>query len=442
MTGWMRYGEHGLEHVVVSEDAVARQFAERQAGRLRFCHDAGAWFVWDGAIWRQDRTGQTMKLAREIARELAAADGEAVRGAGRMSFVASVERFARADDALAMVAETWDADPMQLGTPGGTVDLATGTLRPADPRDAITRATAVAPADTADCPLWRRFLSETAGGDAELACFLHLFCGYALTGETREQVLLFGHGDGGNGKTVFLNTIAGILGDYARVAAPEVLSALSAGRAGASGELAVLRGARLVTASENEAGQPWAEARLKLLTGGDPINARFLRRDAFTFRPSFKLIIVGNHLPVLRGVDAALRRRIRIVPFTATPARPDRRLEAKLRAEWPAILRWMIDGCLAWQAEGLPRAAVERAASDAYLGGQDMVGLFLADACETGDPAATETASALYAAWVAWMKAAGEPPGTQRMLAAMLERRGLTRVRTEHARLYRGVRLR
>ena len=342
-------------------------------------------------------------------------------------------------------------DPWRLDTPGGTVDLATGALGPAAP--AGPRVTAVAPAETADCPLWRRFLAEAMSGDAGRVAFLQRFCGYALTGETGEHALLFGLGEGGNGKSVFTNTVRGIFGSYAAVAAPDLLAQGAERRAGQGGyrsahsaEVAMLEGARLVTASETEEGRVWADGRLKLLTGGDPITARFLGRDPFTFTPRFKLVVVGNHMPVLRTVDAAIRRRLCVVPFAHQPPLPDIRLETKLRAEWPAILRWMIEGCLAWQGRvgdggsGLGRPPAVDAATDSYLAGQDLVGQFLAEWCARG-PSFLETAGDLYAAWCAFSRAAGEYPGTQRRFAARLDRAGLMRERLPHARVYRGVRL-
>lgn len=446
--GYESVGRDRCERRAISEDRVARRFAAQHAGRLRFCHDAGAWFAWDGAAWRHDRTGLALRLMRELAR---AVDKEVAEArahdavppsdkAGGTRFLAGAERFARGEAAFAAPA-AWDVDPMLIATSAGTVELTTGILRPADPADGITRTTAVAPAETADCPLWRRFLDEITGGDPDLQRFLQRFLGYCLTGETCEHTLLFLHGEGGNGKTVFLNTVAGILGDYAAVA---VLDAFTQGAKGGgpTADLAMLAGARLVTASENEEGRAWAEARLKLLTGGDPVTARLPRRKFRTFRPNFKLIVAGNHAPALKTVDAAMRRRFCLVPFAFVPAEPDVRFETKLKTEWPGILRWMIEGCLDWQMAGLVRPESVETATAAYLGGQDLVGQFIEEACETGQPSFTETAAALYAAWVGYARAAGEAPGARRRFAAQLERRGMMRGRTMHARVYHGLRLR
>ena len=280
--------------------------------------------------------------------------------------------------------------------PGGTVDLRTGAVREASPKDYITKNTAVAPAATPYCPLWMRFLDEVTGGDAELICFLQQMAGYALTGDTCEHALMFIYGAGGNGKSVFLNAITGILADYAATAPMDSFTASPGDRHPT--DLAMLRGARLVTASETEEGRPWAEARIKQMTGGDRITARFMRQDNFTFIPQLKLIIVGNHKPVLHNVDDAARRRFNIIPFVRKPAAPDPDLEAKLKAEGPGILRWMIEGCLDWQRHGLQRPTAVCAATEEYFADQDVMAQWLADACdvEPENPHKWEATSDLF----------------------------------------------
>ena len=198
--------------------------------------------------------------------------------ARKAAFAGAVERFARADPAFAVTAEIWDRDPWLLGTPGGTVDLRTGELRPAKQEDGITRSTAVVPAPAADCPLWLKFLDETFGNDAALIAFAQRWAGYSLTGLTREHALVFGYGSGGNGKSVYVNVHVGIAGDYATTASMDVFIASHGDRHPT--DLAMLRGARVVTASETEEGRQWAESRIKQLTGGDLISARFAARQS------------------------------------------------------------------------------------------------------------------------------------------------------------------
>ena len=163
-------------------------------------------------------------------------------------------------------------------------------------------------------------------------------------------------GDGGNGKGVFLNTIASVMADYAVAAAMETFVSSSTDKHPT--DLAMLRGARLVYASETEEGRNWADSRIKQMTGGDRIRARFMRQDFFEYLPQFKLLLIGNHQPNLRNIDDAAKRRFNIVPFTHKPPTPDPDLMTKLHAEWPGILRWLIDGCLAWQRVGLVRPPV------------------------------------------------------------------------------------
>jgi putative DNA primase/helicase len=236
------------------------------------------------------------------------------------------------------------------------------------------------PADIADCPIWTRFLTESAGGDAELVRFLQQWCGYSLTGAIREHALVFVYGGGGNGKGVFMNTVSGIMGEYATMAAMDTFTASRSDKHPT--DLARLKGARLVTASETEKGHSWAEARIKALTGGDKIAARFMRQDFFEFQPQFKLVVIGNHKPVLHNVDDAARRRFNIVPFIRKPETPDRQLEQKLQGEWPAILRWMIEGCLDWQRNGLVRPASVKETTEAYFSDQDLLGQWQAEKCD------------------------------------------------------------
>jgi putative DNA primase/helicase len=248
--------------------------------------------------------------------------------------IAAVERLARSDPRLAASVDQWDRDPWLLNTPDGTIELKTGRMREHRREDYITKITAVGPCG--DCPLWRTFLSRVTRADDELAAFIQRMLGYSLTGSTQDHALFFCHGGGANGKTVMLSTVAGILGDYHTTAPIETFTASVTDRHPT--ELAALRGARLVTASETQEGRQWDETKVKLLTGGDKISARFMRGDFFEFVPQFKLVIAGNHRPTLRTVDEAIRRRLNLIPFTVTipPAERDPELTEKLKAEWPS----------------------------------------------------------------------------------------------------------
>ena len=127
-------------------------------------------------------------------------------------------------------------------------------------------------------------------------------------------------------------------------------------------------------ASETDEGRVWAEARVKQLTGGDKISARFMRQDPFEFQPQFKLAIAANTLPNLHQGGPAMRRRFHLVPFDKVPAKPDKELGEKLRSEWPGILSWAIEGCAIWRREGLGTAARIEAETDAYFAEADHFG--------------------------------------------------------------------
>ena len=437
-------GGDGLENDdLITEKSAAEAFVARYCGHLRFDHDVGSWFEWTGAHWRRDRTCVAFDLAGRFVQSLVNDKADRVRYvSSRAAFAGSVERFARADRQLAVATEFWDRNPFLLGTPAGTIDLRSGETYEADPLDGISKSTAVSAADSADCPLWIEFLQETTGGDAGLVRFLQQFLGYALTGDVREHVLLFGHGPGGNGKSVFLNTAANIMGDYAVTAAMDTFAAGTGDKHPT--ELAMLRGARLVTASETEEGRSWAEARIKQITGGDLITARFMRQDFFTFAPTFKLFLIGNHKPVLHNVDEAARRRFCIVPFTRKPSRPDRLLEKKIEAEWPAILRWMVEGCVDWQTNGLLRPAVVAEATSEYFGMQDILGQFLEEECDCdpGNDWKKTPSGELFEAWTKYAKAAGEDAKSQKSFSEELKRRGFTLDKGSKGRRYTvGIRL-
>ena len=427
----------------ISEDAVASRFAEAFSDALRYCHSAGAWHEWNKAAWTRDQTAKVFDLIRAVAREVAApAGGDDQKKAGKASFAAGVERFARADRALAVKADFWDRNPMLLGTPGGTVDLKTGVLRPSDRADGITRLTAVAPAPTADCPIWLEFLRQATRGDDELIRFLQQWCGYCLTGDISEHALLFLYGGGGNGKGVFLNTVAKIFDAYHKTAPMETFTASNSDRH--TTDLAGLHGARHVGVSETEEGKAWAESKIKSVTGGDPVSARFMRQDFFEYEPQYKLTIIGNHKPRLRNVDDAARRRLNMVPFVHKPAKVDPYLGDKLKKEWPAILRWMIDGCLDWQKNRLVRPKVVTDATAQYFEDQDSFTQWLEECCdvEIGNDHKKATSAELFASWSGYARTNGLEPGRQIEMGEKLRRAGLEPYKSMNTRGWRFVQVR
>jgi putative DNA primase/helicase len=404
---------------------------------IRFVPEMGRWLFWSGFRWEpdltlnaEDRINQELKhIANEILSQ-GATDKERRKAEKNARAICSahkstaIQRLVRSDRRTAVELAALDADPWTLTTPTGSVALRTGEVLATLPSQLTTKSTAVGPQFGVVAPRWLKFLSETTGGDHELIKYLQRLCGYALTGATSEQSLVFIYGPGGNGKSVFLNTVSGILRDYAKVADMGTFTASHNDKH--TTDIAMLAGARLVTASETQAGKRWDEQKIKSLTGGDAITARFMRQDNFTYVPQFKLIFVGNHKPELRDVDPAIRRRIHIVPFTITPENIDNELASNLREEWPAILAWMIEGCLHWQSSGLSAPAVVLASTADYFAEQDGVAQWLEEECELGGDQFTEDGE-LFGRFREWTNERSESPGSQRYLVESLKNRSFRR---------------
>jgi len=402
-----------------SDVALANRFADKYGHKLRYVASWGKWLIWDSTYWRFDDTMQAFDMARDICQSASAECNEHAvsRRIASAQTVAAVEKLARADRRIAATVDQWDNDPWLLNTPGGVIDLRTRTLRLQMATDYMTKITSVAPGG--DCPIWADFLLKITANNDELIAYLQRKAGYCLTGSTKEHDLDFFYGTGGNGKGVFLNTLTGIMNSYSAVA--NVDSFTSSNNDKHPTDLAMLRGARLVTAQETEEGRRWAESRIKAVTGGDPITARHMRQDFFTFIPQFKLVIAGNHRPALRNVDEAIRRRFHLVPFTVTISdkERDKDLPEKLKAEWSGILKWAIDGAKEWFESGLNPPPVVREATVKYLADEDMLELWITERCMLGR-GHTATMSDLYSSWTEWCDGAGEMSGTMKAFSQNL----------------------
>jgi P4 family phage/plasmid primase-like protien len=422
----------------LSDDALALEFTERHACELRYVAKWGSWLYWDGSRWKFEDTLKASDLARVVARDFANActDNKTKPKIASAVKVAAIERLARSDRRHAATTDIWDIDPWLLNTPGGIVDLRTGAMLKHDAGKYMTKITAVALGG--ECPLWRKFLAEITGGDKELEAFLQRIAGYSLSGSTREHAMFFLYGTGTNGKSVFINTLVGILADYATVAPMETFIVTQGERHPT--DLAGLRGARLVTATETEQGRRWAEAKIKALTGGDRVSARFMRQDFFEYTPAFKLVIAGNHKPGLSGVNEAIRRRFHLVPFIVTIAEPDKELPDKLRAEWPGILAWMIEGCRDWIENGLNPPDPVKVATAAYLAEEDSLAQWIEESCVTGRDR-WGAGAVLWQSWQRWAEASKEPPGTRKAFAEAMAAHGHLKDKRQGVRGYAGIAL-
>lgn len=432
-----RYGQ--------TEDGVARALVTRCADVLRYCPQRGLWLIWNGSRWAWDECELHREHAKRLARQLPANDdwkrfrSRALSAAG----IAGVIALARTDPQITIHLDELDAHPWELNTPGGTIDMRTGQLAPAE-RDALhSRTTLVTPDYDNPAPVWEQFLADTFGGEDTMIEFVQRLLGVSAVGQVVEQHLPFAFGPGANGKSTLMNVVMKILGrgrdGYSIALDAEALMVRRHSEHPA--ELAQLAGARMVVSSEIEDGQRFAEARVKQLTGGDAISARFMRGNPFTFTPTHTLWLVGNHQPGTTAGGPAFWRRIKLLPFnhTVPEERRDPRLEDKLMAEAPQILAWIARGAAAYHDHGLGTPEAVVTATDAYRDDQDSVGKFFTEACMKNSQARVK-ASELRAAYERFCRDSGDAPVSAKRFGEQLrDVHNITLVKSNGVRMYAGV---
>lgn len=380
-----------VQHMKPTELDAAERFNRLHGDEVRFDHRRKRWLLWRGHRWEPDANAEVTRLAAMFAREwqrtgIEIADEDRRRHV--VDYAMKLERREALTSLLALAhdlvpisdpGDQWDQAPMLLGVPNGVVDVTNGTLRPGHPGDRITFQTAVAYDPAACCPRWEQFIREIFKGDDELIAFVHRALGYSLTGDTSEQVIFIPYGTGANGKGTLTNTLLRVLGDYAYNM--PFLTVEMRDRTGIPNDLAALVNRRFVMASETNDGTRLNEARVKALTGCDPITARFLHGEFFVFQPVAKFWLSVNHKPVVRDNSYGFWRRVRLIPFTQQFT-VNRTLADELAAEAPGILAWCVRGALAWQQHGLAAPPSVMEATQEYERESDPLGQFLDEACE------------------------------------------------------------
>lgn len=422
----------------------AERFAAQHGGQVRYVAAWRKWLVWNGSRWQPDETGEVMRLAKRTARsiytEAAQADDadrqRKIAGWAHQSQSAArldaMLKLAASEQPLPVTVDSLDADPWLLNCENGTVDLRTGELRPHERGDLLTKTTGVEfPVAAAEPVLWKQFLEQIFDGDAELIAFVQHFCGLALIGETLEHILAILHGQGANGKTVLVETLLAALGDYGATAAPGLLIRSNGDRHPT--ELASLFGRRLVIVSESDEDARLNEALVKRISGGDSISARRMREDFWTFKPSHTAVMVTNHRPDVRGSDHAIWRRLRLVPFDVTipEGQQDKRLASRLQEEAGAILRWMVDGCLAYQREGLQEPRKVMAATREYQDESDAFAQWFDERVQI-EPGARVRARVFWDSFSAWCDRSGLERSSRKSFGLRITReRGILRDRSD-----------
>lgn len=442
-----------------TEGGNAERFVAHHGDEIRYCDRWGSWLVWDGARWAPDmrrevdlRAFQTVRAMKAEALHLQASSDERLAKAGAALLrhakrsdtangLSGIVRIARGLPGVAIVTEQLDKDPFLFNCRNGALDLRTGELRPHQRDDYLTKLAPVAYEPGAAAPVWERFLDEIMGGDEDLVAFLQRAVGYAMTGSVKEQVLFFLHGGGANGKSTFLRALLEVFGDYGSPSAPDILVAKR--HDSHPTEIADLFGARLVVVQEIDAGRALAEATIKKLTGGDAIKARRMGENFSSFLPTHKFFLAANQKPRVSGVDEAIWRRLRLIPFNVTfpEDKRDTHLLDRLLAERAGILRWCLSGCLQWQREGLrtPSRVVEATAD--YRKGEDRVAPFLEERCERGLDFRVASAD-LFRAYAKWCEDNAVQAIGRRTFTEQLQAHQCTLDRTATTRLWRGLRLR
>ena len=431
--------------------------AERLVGRhghdLKHVYGLG-WFVWAGTHWERDETGAVERRAKDTVRSIheeaarVADDDErkelakwamASESASRLRAMISL---AKSEPGIPLRVEDLDADPWLLNCENGTVDLRTGELKEHNREDLITKVAPVEYDPQAEAPTWEAFLAR-ALPDESVREFVQRAVGYSLTGVVKEKVLPFLYGPKDTGKTTFVETIMGLLGDgYAQPAAPDLL--LAKGGNSHPTELADLLGKRFVATVEVQQGRRLAESLIKQLTGGDRIKARFMREDFFTFRPTHKIWFAANHRPVVRGTDDAIWGRIKLVPFEVQipESEQDKGLPEKLQAEAGGILAWAVQGCLEWQRRGnLGEPEGVQAATREYQEEMDPLADFFDEQLRF-DPEAWTSKKDLQQSYKGWCEQAGQKQLDWNIVADRLKELGCVRKRRHGRHGWLGVGLR
>ena len=441
----------------LTEHGNALRLHDDNGENLRFVRDVKMWMIWREKSWQWDADGAAVRsMAAQLHRTIYA------EGLGHPNDVEHFARFARKSseqktiaaavkllsdfDQLRLPMTHIDADKLVVGFDHArqVVDLCTGTARAATRGDCVTKSLSPDSVGSESRAVrWRQFLHEVFNGDQEIVDWLQRFCGYLLTGSTQEHLFLFLYGHGANGKSVFIELLKHIMGDYARAIASETLSEAKRNAGGASPDLADLVGARLVLCAETEDNTALAESLVKGMVSGDSMTARRLYCDPIQFTPNLKLIMAGNHKPIVRGNDHGIWRRVRLVPFdrTFTADERDPKLLAKLKAEGPHILAWMIQGCVAWQCKGLTDTPKRiREATDAYQSDQDLTGAWLSE-CTERDTRCETASRDLYDSYKAWSLDNGHKPASNAVLGRRLGERGYVSRKSNGSRLWCGLTL-
>ena len=443
--------EFGAHDLRCSDMGNAEVFADQHSDKLRYCFELGKWFFWDGTVWKPGAEANLQELAEETVRSFPGEASELMDSQGRKTFLNWAIRSGNRSRMIAMIEQSkhrlkleqskLDKDPMLLNLFTDSIDLSTGLVKPSEAGDYATKQAQIVLDPAAEYPEWQRFLSRVMDGSKELISYLQKAVGYSLTGKNTEQCFFIAHGTGANGKSVFLNLIRNLAGDYGVNIPMDTLMAQRF-QSGNTNDLARMNGARLGTAIEGEVDQKLSEVKIKQITGGDEITARFLHKEFFEFKPIVKIWMATNHKPQITGDDHAIWRRVHLIPFNVVipPEERDGDLPEKLRKELPGILNWAIKGAVKWAREGLnPPAAVLQATSE-YRSEMDTFSRFCSEMIQREDGATTPK-SELIKAFELWCSVEGGEQLTPGGLLQRMKQEGFEEGRSSNSRFWKDISL-
>lgn len=421
-TGAQSAATNAQTKIKTSPDYTHAYYAKWMAAcRTDFCrynHTLGKWLFWDGHNWRPDQVGRVrLEVRNKVDKDLSAL-GDSIASRTRMAmgsagFPDGVLKEMHPMPPFATEEKDWDADKWLLGIPGGYVDLKTGKVNSGDPSKLISRCTSVAPKSGAP-KRWRQFITDTTldeegKPDSKRAEYLQKVLGYCLTGDTKVEQFWIWYGSGGNGKSTVSQAAVSIMGSYATRA--NIRTFIVRKNEEHLAELADLSGVRFIVASEPPKGSVWDLERIKSLSGNEgKFKARFMRQDPQDYPFYGKLVFEVNSKPSLTSTDGAVERRMHLVPFLNTPAKPDPNLKAALEAEYPQILNWMLEGLKRYRNEGMNAPDFVAQASRAYLNSEDTLGQFLSESFER-DRQSKVLLKDVKEALDVWVNDNGQPPG-------------------------------
>lgn len=434
----------------------AERLAARYGSQIRYCPPKRKWLVWDGRRWAWDDRGEINRIAKKTVRAIyAEASDEAEEKEAKAiaawaakseasDKLAALVKLAQSEPGIAVMPQELDANPWLFNCENGTVDLRTGTLRSHDRRDLCTKIAPVRYDPEARSELWEKYLRDATGDDAALTSYLQRVAGYALAGVAPEKCLFFLYGPSNSTKSTFIDALSAAMGDY-HVSAAFSTWCVQSNVGGNRGDLVRLAGARLVTSVEIRKGARWDEEIMKRVVGGDEIAAAAKYEAEITFRATFTMLLAANDAPKVRDDDEGLWNRMRRVPFVRVPATRDPGVKATLSdpaVSGPAILAWAVQGCLAWQREGLGTAPAVDNSTNAYRQEMDRIAAFLDDQCEFG-PHLRVWRNTFRDSYQRWCQEMGiKVPLTPQEIAARLRERGVDPGKSDGMRVWIGVGLR